>query len=125
MLTEGGNPRAGIDVFNRVLSMDYRPGATMYNLGCANALVGERQAATNWLMKAAAAGFDVGGYAKGDKDLESMRDEPWLADKSVGGTKPNHWVSPSRTAANRAERSRRCRLPHETWPALFFRPRLA
>jgi len=81
VLTEGGQPRAGLDVFTRVLNMGYRPGTVMYNLGCAHALLGERQAALGWLMKAANAGFDVGGYAKDDKDLRSVRDDTWLAER--------------------------------------------
>ena len=81
MLVEGGQPRASVDVFTRVLNMGYRPGTVMYNLGCAHALLGERQAALGWLMKAANAGFDVGGYAKDDKDLRSLRAEPWLAQR--------------------------------------------
>jgi beta-lactamase regulating signal transducer with metallopeptidase domain/Flp pilus assembly protein TadD len=78
VLVEGGQPRTAVDVFTRVLNMGYRPGTVMYNLGCAHALLGERQTALGWLMKAANAGFDVGGYAKEDKDLRSLRDEPWL-----------------------------------------------
>jgi len=81
VLVEGGQPRASVDVFTRVLNMGYRPGTVMYNLGCAHALLGERQAALGWLMKAANAGFDVGGYAKDDKDLRSLRAEPWLAQR--------------------------------------------
>ncbi|MEK6373501.1 MAG: M56 family metallopeptidase [Acidobacteriota bacterium] len=81
VLVEGGQPRTGVDVFTRVLNMGYRPGTVMYNLGCAHALLGERQAALGWLMKASNAGFDVGGYAKDDKDLRSVRDDPWLAER--------------------------------------------
>lgn len=81
VLTEGGQPRKGVDVFTRVLNMGYRPGTVMYNLGCSHALLGERQAALGWLMKAANAGFDVGGYAKDDKDLRSVRDDTWLAQR--------------------------------------------
>jgi tetratricopeptide (TPR) repeat protein len=81
VLVEGGQPRTSLEVFTRVLNMGYRPGTVMYNLGCAHALLGERQAALGWLMKAANAGFDVGGYAKSDKDLKSLRDEPWLAER--------------------------------------------
>lgn len=84
VLVEGGQPRLGADVFARVLNMGYRPGTTMYNLGCAYALLGERQTALGWLTKSANAGFDVGGYAKEDKDLRSLRDEPWLAQRIEG-----------------------------------------
>ena len=65
----------------RALDQDYRPGTVMYNLGCAYALMGERDAALSWLMKASKAGFDVGGFAKEDRDLGAVRDEPWLAEK--------------------------------------------
>jgi beta-lactamase regulating signal transducer with metallopeptidase domain len=88
-LAEGGQPRAAIDVFNRVLSMDYRPGTVMYNLGCANALAGDRSSAINWLMRAASSGFDVGGYAKGDRDLDNVRDDRWLSEK-IGEARRKH-----------------------------------
>jgi beta-lactamase regulating signal transducer with metallopeptidase domain len=81
VLAEGGQPRDALDVYRRVLAMDYRPGTSMYNLACAHALLGERQQAIDWLMKSSAAGFDVGGYAKEDRDLESVRDDRWLAVK--------------------------------------------
>ena len=80
-LCEGGRPREAVAVFTRVLNMGYRPATAMYNIGCSYALAGDRQAAISWLMKAADAGFDVGGYAKADRDLESVRDEPWVAER--------------------------------------------
>jgi beta-lactamase regulating signal transducer with metallopeptidase domain len=78
VLAEGGQSRAAVSVFDKVLAMDYRPATTMYNLACAYALAGERQAALSWLRRSAQAGFDVGGFAKADKDLESVRDDQWL-----------------------------------------------
>ena len=80
-LVEGGQPRASIDAFTHALHADYRPGTVMYNLGCAYSLLGERQASINWLMKSAATGFDVGGRAKGDRDLENVSDDRWLAER--------------------------------------------
>jgi beta-lactamase regulating signal transducer with metallopeptidase domain len=81
VLVEGGQPRASIDAFTHALNADYRPGTVMYNLGCAYSLLGERQASIHWLMKSAATGFDVGGRAKGDRDLENVRDDRWLAER--------------------------------------------
>jgi beta-lactamase regulating signal transducer with metallopeptidase domain/Flp pilus assembly protein TadD len=75
---EGHQERAAVQSFQRVLSMAYRPGTTMYNIGCSYAQLGDRQTAVSWLMKSAAAGFDVGAYAKHDRDLDNVRDDPWV-----------------------------------------------
>jgi beta-lactamase regulating signal transducer with metallopeptidase domain/tetratricopeptide (TPR) repeat protein len=75
---EGDQERAAVQSFQRVLSMGYRPGTTMYNIGCSYARLGERQTAVSWLMKSAAAGFDVGSYAKHDRDLDNVREDPWV-----------------------------------------------
>jgi beta-lactamase regulating signal transducer with metallopeptidase domain len=86
-LCEGGQPRQSIPVFNRVLALDYRPGATMYNLGCAHALLGDRQTSVDWLMKSAATGFDVGGQAKDDRDLDSVKSDRWLAEQIAAASR--------------------------------------
>jgi beta-lactamase regulating signal transducer with metallopeptidase domain/Tfp pilus assembly protein PilF len=78
---EGGDPRGAIDSFGRALQMNYRIGTVMYNLGCANSILGNDAVAVDWLHKAADAGFDVGGYAKGDRDLDGVRDNAWVAEK--------------------------------------------
>ena len=75
---EGGHERDAIQSFQKVLSMGYRPGTTMYNIGCSYARLGDRQSALSWLMKSAASGFDVGNYAKHDRDLDNVRDDPWV-----------------------------------------------
>ena len=89
-LCEGGKPGKAVDIFTRVLNSGYRPGTVMYNIGCSYALAGDRQSAISWLMKADAAGFDVGSYAKGDKDLQSVRREPWLAEKIAEAKSKEH-----------------------------------
>jgi tetratricopeptide (TPR) repeat protein len=78
---EGGDPHGALDSFGRALQMDYRTGTVMYNLGCANSILGNDAVAIDWLRKSAAAGFDVGGYAKGDRDLDGVRDNAWLSEK--------------------------------------------
>jgi beta-lactamase regulating signal transducer with metallopeptidase domain/Flp pilus assembly protein TadD len=75
---EGNQERAAVQSFQKVLSMGYRPGTTMYNIGCSYARLGERKTAVSWLMKSAAAGFDVGSYAKHDRDLDNVREDPWV-----------------------------------------------
>jgi beta-lactamase regulating signal transducer with metallopeptidase domain len=71
--------RRGIEAFQRALEMGYRPETSMYNLGCAYAHLGERETSLDWLHRAAAAGYDVGGQAAHDRDLDSVRSDPWLA----------------------------------------------
>ena len=78
---EGGKEREAIQSFQKALNMAYRPGTTMYNIGCSYARLGDRSTAVSWLMKSAAAGFDVGAYARHDRDLDNVRDEPWVQDQ--------------------------------------------
>jgi tetratricopeptide (TPR) repeat protein len=78
-LISSNQERRGIEAFTRALQMGYRPGTTMYNLGCAYAHLGERETAIEWLHRSAAAGFDVGNQARSDRDLDSVRSDPWLA----------------------------------------------
>lgn len=48
----------------------------LYNLACARALLGEREAALAALERAVDAGFTDAGSLSGDEDLASLRDEP-------------------------------------------------
>jgi len=71
--------RRAIEAFQRSLDMGYRPETSMYNLGCAYAHLGQRDTSLEWLHRASAAGYDVGGQAAGDQDLDNVRSDPWLA----------------------------------------------
>jgi tetratricopeptide (TPR) repeat protein len=80
-----------IDAFNRCIALGYRVETAAYNIGCAHALQGQRDAAFDWLGRARRDGFDLGDYLAGDDDLDSLHDdprwEPLLAE--VGAKK--HW----------------------------------
>jgi hypothetical protein len=39
-------------------------------------MMGNRNAAFEWLEKSVDAGFDIGGYINGDQDLDSLRSDP-------------------------------------------------
>lgn len=56
-----------------------RAGAS-YNAACVHALQGRADAAFDWLKKARAAGFKNAQKVKTDSDLETLREDPRLAD---------------------------------------------
>ncbi|HYC61214.1 MAG TPA: M56 family metallopeptidase [Thermoanaerobaculia bacterium] len=73
-----------IAAYKRTLDLGYRPGTSAYNTACAYALMGNRDAAFEWLERAKAANFEVEDYVDHDEDLESLHDDPrW--DKFVDG----------------------------------------
>jgi len=39
-------------------------------------MMGNRNAAFEWLEKSVDAGFDIGDYINGDQDLDSLRSDP-------------------------------------------------
>ncbi|HEU4389125.1 MAG TPA: tetratricopeptide repeat protein [Blastocatellia bacterium] len=65
-----------IDAFHRAIEHGYRQPTSMYNIACANAMMGNKDAAFEWLDKSVNAGFDVGGYIENDEDLDSLRSDP-------------------------------------------------
>jgi beta-lactamase regulating signal transducer with metallopeptidase domain/Flp pilus assembly protein TadD len=66
------------DAFRRALELNYRVGTSSYNMACAHALQGNRDAAFDWLRKAEATGFEVADHARHDDDLDSLhRDARW------------------------------------------------
>jgi len=79
VLVASNDNRRGIEALSRALAMGYRPGTTMYNLGCGHARLWESETAIQWLHRSAAAGFDVAGRAWNDQDLDNVRNDPWLA----------------------------------------------
>ena len=67
-----------MNAFRRALELNYRPGTSSYNVACAYALQGNKDAAFEWLQKAEASGFDVADYARHDDDLDALhRDARW------------------------------------------------
>jgi len=56
--------------------LDYRGSNAMYNLACAYALKGDRQAGIEWLEKSVNSGFDDNSKLRDDPDIASLRSEP-------------------------------------------------
>lgn len=65
-----------MDAFRRALELNYRTGTSAYNMACAHALQGNRDAAFAWLQKAEASGFDLADHARHDDDLDSLHRDP-------------------------------------------------
>lgn len=65
-----------IDAFQQAIQNGYRPPTSMYNIACANAMMGNKDAAFEWLERSYEAGFNVEDYVRGDNDLDSLRSDP-------------------------------------------------
>lgn len=65
-----------MDAFRRALALNYRVGTSSYNMACAHALQGDRDAAFEWLRKSEESGFDVADHARHDDDLDSLHRDP-------------------------------------------------
>jgi len=64
--------------FQKALDLGYRNPTTLYNLACASAQAGDKDAAFNYLAKAENAGFDVANHAQWDDDLDPLKaDARW------------------------------------------------
>jgi beta-lactamase regulating signal transducer with metallopeptidase domain/tetratricopeptide (TPR) repeat protein len=66
----------GIAAYRKTLDLGYRIGTSSYNLACAYALQGNRDAAFEWLARAKAAKFEVEDYVDHDDDLDSLHNDP-------------------------------------------------
>jgi tetratricopeptide (TPR) repeat protein len=67
-------------LLHEALGMSPGNGSVLYNLACAEALAGEREAALGHLGDALAAEPDLATLAQGDTDLDSIRDDPRFQD---------------------------------------------
>jgi beta-lactamase regulating signal transducer with metallopeptidase domain/tetratricopeptide (TPR) repeat protein len=67
--------RGSLASFGRALDLGYRPGTTMYNLGCAAAQSGDRDAAFAWLERSERAGMELENYLPNDHDLTPLRSD--------------------------------------------------
>ncbi len=65
-----------LDAFRRALELNYRVGTSSYNMACAYALQGDRDAAFEWLRKAEESGFKVAEHARRDDDLDRLHRDP-------------------------------------------------
>ena len=68
-----------IEAFERAIQLDYKPPTSMYNIACANSMMVRKDAAFEWLEKAAHAGFELENYIQGDQDLDNLRTDPRFA----------------------------------------------
>ena len=68
-----------IEAFERAIQFDYKPPTAMYNIACANSMMGRKDAAFEWLGKSAQAGFEIENYIQGDEDLDNLRSDPRFA----------------------------------------------
>lgn len=67
---------SAIEAYQRTLALGYRPGTSSYNMACAYALQGNKDAAFDWLKRAKAAKFEVEDYIDHDEDLDSLHNDP-------------------------------------------------
>jgi tetratricopeptide (TPR) repeat protein len=72
-------PEAARDAFRRAYELGYRRPTTMYNLACAYARLGQKDAAFEWLFKSIDAGFKGADGMSSDDDLRSLRRDPRFA----------------------------------------------
>jgi beta-lactamase regulating signal transducer with metallopeptidase domain/Flp pilus assembly protein TadD len=77
-LLRNGSAKEAVDAFQSALRLGYRPGASTYNVACALAVAGQKDAAFDWLARADRAGFKVENYVGHDDDLDNLRDDPRL-----------------------------------------------
>jgi beta-lactamase regulating signal transducer with metallopeptidase domain len=71
-----GDPAGAKQAFVRALGVGYRRGTTHYNLACAEAQLGNEDAALRHLTSAERAGMSVDQIAPGDDDLAPLRRNP-------------------------------------------------
>jgi beta-lactamase regulating signal transducer with metallopeptidase domain/tetratricopeptide (TPR) repeat protein len=62
--------------YRRTIELGFRVGTSSYNMACAYALQGNKDAAFDWLERARAAKFDLDSYVDDDDDLDSLHRDP-------------------------------------------------
>jgi len=65
-----------IQAFERAIQLDHRKATSLYNIACAHSMMGNRDAAFEWLEKAVDAGFNIEDYILSDEDLNNLRSDP-------------------------------------------------
>jgi tetratricopeptide (TPR) repeat protein len=65
-----------IKAWNKSIELGFQPATGQYNIGCANALKGNKDEALAWLEKALSTGFTQEGLLDTDTDLDSLRGDP-------------------------------------------------
>lgn len=65
-----------VQAFEQAIQFGYRKPTSLYNIACGYSMMGNRDAAFEWLDKSVDAGFDIEGYINGDEDLDNLRSDP-------------------------------------------------
>ena len=65
-----------IAAFKKAIDDGYKEDAASYNIACGYALLGNNDAAFEWLQKAMDEGFEVSEYLGHDDDLDGLRSDP-------------------------------------------------
>ena len=71
-----GQHARAVSAFERAIQIGYKQPTSMYNIACANAMMGRKDQAFEWLEKSVSAGFKIEDYIRGDSDLDSLRSDP-------------------------------------------------
>ncbi|HSP33274.1 MAG TPA: M56 family metallopeptidase [Thermoanaerobaculia bacterium] len=77
---QAGQNAESTQAFQHALGLGYRVPTTTYNIACAYARSGQKNAAITWLQKARVAGFELSKYIDSDTDLISLRSDPRFRD---------------------------------------------
>jgi beta-lactamase regulating signal transducer with metallopeptidase domain/Flp pilus assembly protein TadD len=70
-----GRYEEAIELFREALDEGHNPGASMFNIACCHALLGDAVAAMDWLEQAAEAGFDDPRSLVKDSDFDPIRSD--------------------------------------------------
>jgi Flp pilus assembly protein TadD len=65
-----------ISAFEQAIQFGYRKPTSLYNIACGHSMMGNRDAAFEYLEKSVNAGFNVEGYILSDEDLANLRSDP-------------------------------------------------
>ena len=84
--TRRGLYREGLLIDKQLARIRKSDPVVHYNLACSFALVGEKTKAITALKRAVRLGYHDFEHLKRDKDLETVRDHPWI--KSLSSPKP-------------------------------------
>jgi beta-lactamase regulating signal transducer with metallopeptidase domain/Flp pilus assembly protein TadD len=71
-----GNYREAIAAFEKAVQAGEREAAASYNVACGHALLGEKDAAMEWLQRSLSLGMDLSEYLENDDDLALLRSDP-------------------------------------------------
>ena len=75
-LHKRGQYEEALELFQEALDEGHNPGASMFNIACCHALMGDAVAAMDWLEQAAEAGFDDPRSLVKDSDFDPIRSDP-------------------------------------------------